>query len=438
MDRIKTIFITLLILSYSVGLAQAQEPIEATIDATLLPEMPRRSSFTLEATSTAGELIEARVFFQPIGSSARVSEPVQFEPAPSISLEHEWQMQLNSIPPGANIEYFWRLTDSAGNTFDTPKQTFVAFDPRFEWQTMEDEELAISWYDGGQAWGQEMFDTGKQALVQLEEALGSNVTRQVRLVAFANKNDFRGSFPPQQDWIGGQAFSDLGVTVQIIGENDRGWMRTVIFHELSHLVFAQALEGALAPVPSWLEEGLAMYNEPDDLDSGNRNSARLVENAAQNNELLAFSQLQGNFGADGQVVNIAYAQSEMMVTYLINDCGKDGFRQLIQNLVDDMTVDGAIEAACGYDSETLYNNWRQTQPNPPALPSATSESNTEATGERNTEPNQPPISQPPTQEDSFLSLIPILLGVGVCLISILMIAIVFVVVRLMRSQGTAQ
>jgi hypothetical protein len=432
MDRIKTIFLTLLILSYSVGLAQAQEPIEATIDATLLPEMPRRSHFTLEAVSNAGDLIEARVFFQPIGSSARISEPVQFEPAPSISLEHEWQMQLNGIPPGAQIEYFWRLTDSAGNKFDTPKQTYVALDPRFEWQTVEDEELAISWYDGEEAWGQEMFDTGKQALAQLEDGLGSDVTRQIRLVAFGDKNDFRGSFPPAQDWIGGQAFVDLGVTVQIIGEGDTGWMRTVLFHELSHLVFSQALEGALAPAPSWLDEGLAMYNEPDDLDSTNRNrnSARLVEEAAENNELLAFSQLQGNFGADRQVVGIAYAQSEMMVTYFINDCEKDGFRQLIQNLVDDMSVDGAIEAACGYNSQTLYNNWRQTQPNPPAAPSANEGSNTES--------SQPPTSQPPTEQDSLSSLIPILLGAGVCLISLLMIAIVFVARRLMRSQGAAQ
>lgn len=431
MNRIKTIFLTLLIFSYCVGLAQAQEPIEATIDATLLPEIPRRSNFTLEAVSNAGDLIEARVFFQPIGSSARVSEPVQFEPAPSISLAHEWQMQLNGIPPGAKIEYFWRLTDSAGNKFDTPKQTFVALDPRFEWQTVEDEELAISWYDGGEAWGQEMFDTGKQALAQLEDALGSNVTRQIRLLAFGDKNDFRGSFPPQQDWIGGQAFPDLGVTVQIIGEGDTGWMRTVLFHELSHLVFSQAVEGALARVPSWIDEGLAMYNEPDDLDFGNRNSARLVEEAAENNELLAFSQLQGNFGADGAVVGIAYAQSEMMVTYLINDCGKDGFHQLIQNLVDDMSVDGAIEAACGYDSQTLYNNWRQTQPNPPAAPSATQDSDTES--------SEPPISsQPSTEQDSLSSLIPILLGAGVCLISLLMIAIGFVALRLMRSQGAAQ
>ncbi|MGH2544268.1 MAG: peptidase MA family metallohydrolase, partial [Ardenticatenaceae bacterium] len=271
--------------------------------------------FMLEANNSAGDITEARLFFSPTGSSVRSSEPIRFDAAPSVSLSHEWIMQQNGVPPGAEIGYFWRLTDSAGNEYETPEQRIVALDPRFEWQTVEDEELAVYWYDGGADWGQEIFETGKQALAQLEEELGTPIEQQVRVAVYGSSEAFRDAFPPQQEWIGGAAFPDIGVTVQIIDAGDRAWMKVVMSHELSHLVFAQVMEGALANSPAWLDEGLAMYNEPDGADElRGRESADNVRAAADANSLLRFSQLQGNFGADSQVVGLAYAQSEMLVT----------------------------------------------------------------------------------------------------------------------------
>ncbi len=435
------LFLFLLLFLATGTSAYAQSPITATANAELLPESPRRVNFTVEASSSAGDLVEARIYYQPVGSGARISEPLEVAPAASLSLAHEWNMQNNGIPPGTRVEYFWRLRDSAGNSFDTPPQILTPLDPRFDWQTLEDEELAISWYDGGEGWGQEMFNTGKAALAQLEEELGAELTSQVRLVAFGTENDFRGAFPPQQDWIGGQAFPDLGVTVQIIGDGDRGWMETVLFHELSHLVFAQATDGALVNPPSWLDEGLAMYNEPGE----GRGSAGTVERAAEENELLPFSRLQGNFGADGRAVGIAYAQSEMIVTYLINDCGQDGFKEVIANLVADMTMDEALTAACGYDSQALFTTWRATLPNAPepgdSTPPDTTDTNTSEptdNGDNQTDPVPNGTNSQASEDDgnqrarTFLGVIAI---AGACMLVLFGTAIVFVLFRLMRPQG---
>lgn len=417
----KIIFFTLLIFLVSGSLVQAQEPIVATSEAQLLPELPRRALFTLEATSDAGEFTEARVFFQPVGSGARISEPVEFEPAAELALEQEWNMQRNNIPPGTKIEYFWRLTDSAGNTFDTPKQQFAPLDPRFDWQTIEDEELSISWYDGDQEWGQKMFDTGKEALAQLEERLGADITSQVRLVAFGNKSDFGSSFATMEDWVGGQAFSDLGVTVQNIEYNSDSWMRTVLFHELSHLVLHQVMEGSIVPVPAWMNEGLAMYNEP----VSRSNTSRMVE-AAQTGELLPFSYLQGNFGSDGQEVNLAYMQSELLVRYLIEECGQDGFRQVFQNMTNNTPANKAIEEACGYNDKELYNNWRQTLPNAP-----NTEENAPATEEGS---QSAPAVESNNESEGISSFLIFLIVGGLCFIGLLVVAIAFVVMRLLRQR----
>jgi hypothetical protein len=420
--------------------AHAQEPITASATAELVSEPPRRVNFAVQASSTAGDIVEARIYFQPVGSGARISEPLEVSPSSLVSLTHEWNMQSNGIPPGTQVEYFWRLQDSAGNSFDTPTQTITPLDPRFDWQTLEDEELAISWYDGSAAWGQEMFDTGKAALAQLEGELGAEITSQVRLVAYSRESDFRGAFPPQQDWIGGQAFPDLGVTVQIIGEGEQNWMETVLFHELSHLVFAQATEGALVNPPSWLDEGLAMYNEPGE----GRGSAGTIERAAEQNELLPFSRLQGNFGADGREVGIAYAQSEMIVTYLIEDCGQEGFRAVIDNLVADMTMDEALTAACGYDSITLFNSWRATLPNAPEPETVNPpDNNNNTTTPDDSDPppdtNDSSVTEASDNDDS--QRVRTFIGVGVVLGACLMVlfgaGIVFVLFKVMNPQRRA-
>lgn len=433
-------FIALALFLATATPAHAQSPITATANAELVSETPRRVTFTVDASSSAGELVEARIYYQPIGSGARISEPLEVTPAASISLSHEWNMQNNGIPPGTQVEYFWRLRDSAGNSIDTPTQTITPLDPRFDWQTLEDEELAISWYNGSEAWGQEMFDTGKAALAQLEGELGAEITRQVRLVAYTRDSDFRGAFPPQQEWIGGQAFPDLGVTVQIIGENERNWMRTVLFHELSHLVFAQATEGALVNPPSWLDEGLAMYNEPGE----GRGSAGTVQRAAENNDLLPFSRLQGNFGADGREVGIAYAQSEMIVTYLIEECGQDGFKAVIDNLVADMTMDEALTDACGYDSLTLFNTWRATLPNAPEVVNPpTDNGNNSSTAPEENDPvpdsNESTATQDTGSEDTqrlrtFFGVVAVL---GTCMLVLFGTAIVFVLFKVMNPQRRA-
>ena len=420
--KFKLFFFTLLIFLISGSAALAQEPITGSADAELLPELPRRARFTLEAKSHAGELTEARIFFQPVGSGARISEPIEFEPAAEVFLENEWNMQRNNIPPGAKVEYFWRLTDSDGNTFETPKQQFTPLDPRFDWQTIEDEELAVSWYDGDQEWGQKMFDTGKEALAQLEERLGADITNQVRLVAFGNKSDFGSSFATMDDWVGGQAFSELGVTVQNISYNSDSWMKTVLFHELSHLVLHQFMEGSIVPVPAWMNEGLAMYNEP----ASRSSTSRMVE-AAETGQLLPFSYLQGNFGSDGQEVNLAYMESEILIRYLIEDCGQDGFQQVYQNMANNMPAAKAIEEACGYDDKTLYNNWRETLPAGPD-----SAESAEPTNEGSSQ--TAPTASSNNESDGFSSFLILLLVGALCVVGLLVAAIVFILIRLLRPQ----
>ncbi len=317
-------------------------------------DFPRALVFELEATGER-PFTEARLYFRAAGASAWSSAPVPVEqPATEVHLRYEWFTKNATIPPGLLVEYYWRLRDETGQTFTTPRYRTEYLDVRFDWQRLEDEKLTVLWYAGDRAWGETMFQTGQAAIARLERAFGVSFEQPVRVVVYANDADFRSAFPPQQSWIGGQAFPDLGITVQIIAPGDRGWMEQVIPHEVAHLAFARATESALAVPPAWLDEGLAMYSEPGEFGEAQRERLR---GAARSGTLPPLSRLQGNFGADHSTVSLAYLESWALVDFLLRDCGQEGFRQLIEGLNAGLSTDEALQAACGYDQEQFYARW---------------------------------------------------------------------------------
>lgn len=391
---------------------RAQTELQAKLETE--NDFPRALIFRVEVDAPT-TLTEARLYFRPEASEFWNSIPVTIEPGTHVEAEYEWFTKNQVLPPNLKLEYYWRFRDAEGNTYTTQHEWVEYLDIRFDWKRLGDEKVTIMWYDGDEAWGRAMYETARQAIDALEQELGATLDHPIRIVAYANGNDFRSAFPPQQDWIGGQAFPDMGITVQIIGAGENDWMQRVIPHEISHLVFHQALKDALATPPAWFNEGLAMYNEPGDFGEEERNRLR---NAAKNGELLPLSRLQGNFGADSHEVNLAYIQSWGMVDFLIRDCGKDGLRRIIAELNNDVTMDEALQRACGYDQATLYERWLREDlgVEPPASPAGESEPSPTST------PNQPPESAPSSEPEPPTGLIsPLLLTFiwGVCCLGVL-------------------
>lgn len=317
-------------------------------------DFPRALVFELQVTGDH-PFIDARVYFRPVGTAAWNSAPVPVEtPSTDVRLRYEWFTKNATIPPGLLIEYYWRLEDETGQSFTTPHYQTEYLDVRFDWQRVEGEKLTVLWYAGDRAWGEAMFRVGEAAIERLEETFGVTFEQPVRVVVYANGEDFRSAFPPQQSWIGGQAFPEMGITVQIIAPGDRDWMEQVIPHEVAHLAFARATESALAIPPAWLNEGLAMYSEPGEFGEAQRERLR---EAARAGTLPPLSRLQGNFGADHSTVSLAYLESWALVDFLLRDCGQDGFRRLIEGLNAGLSMDEALESACGYDQEQFYARW---------------------------------------------------------------------------------
>ncbi|MDQ7030007.1 MAG: peptidase MA family metallohydrolase [Ardenticatenia bacterium] len=364
-------------------------------------DFPRALTFELRAQASR-PIVEARLYFRPTGASAWTSAPVPVErPARDVRLSYEWFTGNAAIPPGLLLEYYWRLWDQEGETLETPRYQVEYLDARFDWQRVEGEKLVVLWYAGDRRWGEAMFQVGRQAIERLEREFGITFGHPIRVVVYGNRRDFRSAFPPMQEWVGGQAFPQLGVTVQFIAPGNRAWMEEVLAHEVAHLAFARATERALVIPPDWLTEGVAMMlGSPQRFGEAQRERLR---QAARDGRLPRLSFLQSDsFGADHQVASLAYLASWGLVDFLWQECGREGFQELIAGLNAGLSTDEALEAACGYDQEALYARWLAEELGVTPTPSASQEGSKRAQA-----PTPPPDQGEPAAQPVLPAAIPI-------------------------------
>ncbi len=358
-----------LLLLVALPVGAQQPPDEVRFQARTENDFPRALTFELRARLPS-PVAEARLYFRAVSAPSWTSAPVNVErPAREVRLRHEWFTKNASIPPGLLVEYYWRLWDTAGQRFETPRYQVEYLDVRFEWQRVEDDKLVVLWYAGDRQWGEAMFQVGRRAIERLEQEFGIVFEHPIRIVVYGNRRDFRSAFPPMQEWVGGQAFPRLGVTVQFIAPGNRAWMEDVLAHEVAHLAFARATERALVIPPNWLTEGLAMMmGSPESFGEGQRERLR---RAAEAGQLPRLSFLRSDsFGADHQTASLAYVASWGMVDFLWRNCGREGFQEFIAGLNAGLSTDEALLEACGYDQEELYARWLTEElgiaPTPPA------------------------------------------------------------------------
>ncbi|MHB8483746.1 MAG: tetratricopeptide repeat protein [Nitrospiria bacterium] len=106
---------------------------------------------------------------------------------------------------------------------------------------------------------------------------------------------------------------------------DPDGLRKVLYHEYTHAVLHQI---STSPIPTWLNEGLAMYFEGG---SEQDSLSRVVAQARQTGNLIPLSQLHGSFmGMNSATADLAYGESRLAVQGLIDRYSIRRVRDLIE------------------------------------------------------------------------------------------------------------
>ncbi len=129
-------------------------------------------------------------------------------------------------------------------------------------------------------------------------------------------------------------------------------LQSVLAHELSHLVLGSYLKGK--DIPRWLNEGFVMYESRE----MRINHYAIVASAAIRGDLLKLDELDYAFFTEGAKLELAYAQSYYLMSYIIGEFGPQKFRELIDAYVKNYNLKTAIEKALGIGFEQFDKNWR--------------------------------------------------------------------------------
>jgi hypothetical protein len=274
-----------------------------------------------------------------------------------VQVEWTWEMrQSGSLPPGASLWWRWQVTDANGVHLTSPKQTILWLDSQHAWAVISGGNINLHYYSGGSSFGKALHDAAAQALVRLSRDVGLQPEKPVDIFIYANTDDLKASILYEPTWVGGQAYPGNNIVIIGVSPDQLDWGKSTEAHELTHVLVGHLTFSCLGFVPTWLNEGLAMYGE------GGPQAAEQAQfdQAVAANQLLALRSLTGNFSEEADRATLSYTESYSVVNFLIATYGRDKMTALLNGLRDGQTGDEALQAVYGFDVDGLEDAWRSS------------------------------------------------------------------------------
>jgi hypothetical protein len=278
-------------------------------------------------------------------------------PGKSVQAEWTWEMrQSGSLPPGAQLWWRWRVTDANGQETISETQTATWLDDDHNWQTINNGDyLQLHWYEGDGAFAADLVNAAGAGLSFNEEQSGLKAEAPIVIYIYANTDDLKEAILYEPSWIGGRAFPDQNIVILGISQDNLEWGRDTIVHELTHVLVGHLTFSCLGDVPTWLDEGLAMYSEGE-LDPASQSQ---LDAAAHADTLLTLRSLSAGFSEDASKAHLSYNQSYSVIKFMIETYGQDRMSSLLLGLRDGQTIDQALMQTYGFNVEGLDAAWRQ-------------------------------------------------------------------------------
>jgi hypothetical protein len=322
--RSALLVLALVLLAMVSPLVLAQEGITVIADAYEY-SFSGQIVFRLMAESSS-EINDITLLYRIGSALVTNSARPEFSPAKQVEAEYVWRLQRGEIPPGSDIEYSWRIKDAAGNALETESIAFTYMDDRFTWQSLTEGKVVLYWYDADQTFGRELLISAAESLARLEENVGVELEKPVKIIVYQSKADMQEALTSQ-----GAVYEEQIITLGVVVAPDIVLLHgahqdvdSTIAHELTHVVVGLATENPYAAIPAWLNEGLAMYNEGK-LRSGN---AQALKKGIRENRLLSVRSLTAPTGNPAEV-NLFYGEVYSVVDFLLKTYGKEKMSQLL-------------------------------------------------------------------------------------------------------------
>jgi hypothetical protein len=261
--------------------------------------------------------------------------------------------RIGGLPPGTIINYWWKVTDTAGYQYQSDPLEYEVADERFDWNSLSQGKINIYWYEWNQSFAESLMESAHQALDYLKETTGAVPESAIDIYIYNGSEDLQSSMIYPQEWTGGVAYTSLNIIAIGITPDALSWGQGAMKHELTHTVIHQVINNPYSGIPVWLDEGLAMYSEG----LLSPQFTQYLIKAVEDGNLLTVRSLSSPFSALTDKASLSYAQSYSLVEYLIQKYGSDKMLELLNTFALGCEYDRALLDVYGFDMDGLNAEW---------------------------------------------------------------------------------
>jgi hypothetical protein len=327
---------------------------DATIvSATIENGYPKNLTFKLTAHGTT-DITDVTLAYAITGrGTSALGKPSDLSPGKDLSTSVTVQTNSGSsyIPVGSDFVYHWEITTSDGGKTVGPDTKFLYLPTGQDWKSVSGDFMTVYYHGSNASLANSYLTAGVETFDKIAVKLLKTTLKQVpvKVILFNDEKEADAARPGKGTTFdattttcGTKVTNDIVLVIpQSCGTPDR---TDTLRHEFGHILNQTAGEGALGKLPSWLDEGTAVYAQ---LTPGD-NFTGAYTAAARSGRLLPFASM-GIAPNDPNLVNLFYGQAYTMVRYLIDKGGPEKYAQFFATIKAGSRFDEALNKTYGFD-----------------------------------------------------------------------------------------
>ena len=227
------------------------------------------------------------------------------------------------------------------------------------WELMESTHFRV-YYRDGTVDPTPILQSAEDFYAEMPELTNRMPAGMIDIWICDTQKDFQASVhAPIQDWAVGCAFP---LSRRIVIQNPKHialaklQLTQVLRHEIAHVLFGQCTRKAVREIPLWFIEGIAIYLADEWVPSRHETLLKHIFSKS----ILPLQELAGGFPASQTGADLAYAQSQDAVRWLVEIKSRDALFAIIAELQSGSDFETAFETVIGWDLATYDMLWRES------------------------------------------------------------------------------
>ncbi|MDD5432192.1 MAG: peptidase MA family metallohydrolase [Candidatus Omnitrophica bacterium] len=229
-----------------------------------------------------------------------------------------------------------------------------------KWNELKSDHFIIYYKHAPESFIKEISDKSERFYNEIANELGFNRfdfwlwDNRAKIYIYDDAADYQKT-TGQPKWSGGAAIPKEKTIYSFLYA--QGFSETVLPHEMGHIIFREFVGFDNYAIPIWLDEGVASHQQKEKFSMADR----VTKEAIENNSFMDLRELTGfnpQLSRENNKIGTFYLEAFSVVSFLINEFGRDKFVLFCQNLRDKKNFNIALSSSYPFeDIKQLNEAW---------------------------------------------------------------------------------